>query len=784
MIGKEIYETWYPPKLKLSLSGGAKRSWHVSCFVSVSQNFSRGEQLTADTNSENIAIRAVELHRAGFLHPAKNAFISALDADPDNLIALYSVASIYLSIGSLNEADRAIDRFLEKKMDFALAHIVKSKISVSLGKIELAKQSAHTALSVEPTSKEARQLLLEISKIDNESVKATSRPDDHVSAHSLAGLKAQDLGDIPTEEHHFQLALQKNPEDYHALYSLGVMCWIRGDIDKSIDFLQQATNVAPNSVDTFFAYGTSLMSKGLWEKAQETLTIALNLNPNHGETRVNLSNLLHSMRRPIEALTTLNLGLEIEPNNQKLLNNKGYILTDLKQYSLAADTFKKLATLNPNYENALGLLAHAKLHACDWNEISELKEKIIEEVSRGNSVTQPFALMSLTDNPQIIRNCAKIFGSQRFPLQEKSLWRGEKYKHRKKRVAFLSGDFREHAVGYLFREILDRIDPAKYETIAIHSGAADKSDVYNYYKRKFNHYISAESKTSKELAEILKVFETDIAIDLSGYTSGSRLDVLSHRPAPIQISYLGYPGTLALPYIDYLIADKVTIPEGEEHNYSERILRLNSCYLPTSERHGKTYWRRTKYDHGLPSEGTVFCSFNHDYKINQPMFSTWMSLLHADKNSCLWLMKLNEDAQANLKSAARSHDIDPERLIFATRVKTLDEHLERYTNVDVCLDTFPYNGHTTTFDALSMGVNVISMAGKAFQSRVAASLLTDYGLTENIATTLDEYSMKALQAREKKQMGSYATPCLQNDATAESKGQSFNSVLDSLFVLS
>ena len=732
------------------------------------------------TRPENIANYAIELHRAGLLNEAKNAFDLVLKADPTNLVALYSIANINNSLSKFDEAEVWVDRFLESKADFALAHIEKSKSMAGQGKIDLAKESLTRALAIDPSSREAKQLRIALTELESSTKYSAAKQHRDASALAIAGVKTQESGDVYGAEKLFQLAIQKSPDDYTSLYSLAVINSERGKLDTAIELFRKATDAHPNEEGGFHGLGTVFMNKGLWEDAVESFNKVLALNPLHDGARTNKSNVLHSMRRVTDALATLDSGLEITPNNQKFLNNKGYILTELKQYASATKTFEKLAAINPKYENALGLLAHAKLHACDWENLTELKNQIISDVSNGFPATQPFALMSLTDDPCVIKQSAQIFGHQRFPEKNSPLWVGEKYKHRKKRLAFLSADFREHAVGYLFQAVLDHIDSTRFETIAIHSGVNDGSELYKYYREKFDHYISAESKTAKELAEILKAYEVDIAIDLSGYTSGSRLDILSYRPAPIQITYLGYPGTLALPYIDYLISDDITIPEKEESNYSERILKVNSCYLPTSLRTPNRDLAKTRMDHGLPNGNIVFCSFNHDYKINQPIFDTWMSLLHEHKDSCLWLMKLNEDAQLNLKRRAASLGVNPERLIFATRVKTIDEHLARYSHVDLCLDTFPYNGHTTTFDALSMGVNVVSMAGRAFQSRVAASLLNDYGQSQNIAHDLIEYKIKVNQALQLKASGTLSSPNLTSTATPESKYESFFSILDSL----
>jgi predicted O-linked N-acetylglucosamine transferase (SPINDLY family) len=230
---------------------------------------------------------------------------------------------------------------------------------------------------------------------------------------------------------------------------------------------------------------------------------------------------------------------------------------------------------------------------------------------------------------------------------------------------------------------------------------------------------------------------------LSGYTSGSRLDILSHRPAPAQATYLGFPGGLNVPYIDYLIADRITIPEESQHCYREKILYLPHCYLPRDSSVRPAGSVPPKSEFGLPDHGAVFCSFNHDYKINPPVFSIWMDLLRENKDSVLWLMKLNEDAQNNLLKSAASYDIEPKRLVFAGRVPRVEDHLARYRHVDVFLDTFPYNGHTTASDALFADVPVVTMRGGSFASRVASSLLNDIGRTEWSTTSLEAYRQTA-----------------------------------------
>jgi protein O-GlcNAc transferase len=331
------------------------------------------------------------------------------------------------------------------------------------------------------------------------------------------------------------------------------------------------------------------------------------------------------------------------------------------------------------------------------------------------------------------------FGRARFPQSPAPLWKGERYRHRKKRVAFISADFREHPVGYLLIELIERLPAYGYETLAVSLAQDDGSLLYRRYRHSFNHYLSCQDKNSLEVARILKSFEVDIAIDLAGYTSGTRLEVLAHRPCPVQVTYLGFPGTLGLPYIDYLIADYFVIPESHETYYTEKVLKLPHSYLPRDSSVKGSEHTPTRSEFGLPEIGPVFCSFNHDYKINPPIFDVWMQLLREHKDSVLWLMQLNDDARSNLEREALARGVDPKRLVFASRLPKIEDHLARYRHADVFLDTFPYGGHTTASDALLMGTPIVTLSGRSFANRVAGCLLTEHQQADNIASSLQQY---------------------------------------------
>jgi protein O-GlcNAc transferase len=272
----------------------------------------------------------------------------------------------------------------------------------------------------------------------------------------------------------------------------------------------------------------------------------------------------------------------------------------------------------------------------------------------------------------------------------------------------------------------------------------DGSDLWKLYRCAFDHYLDAKNMPILQFAKPLRVMEIDIAIDLSGHTEGTKLDVLSHRSLPVQMTYLCFPGTLGLPFIDYLIADLRIIPPESQKHYREKILYLPHCYLSRDTSVVPSSVTPKRIDFGLPEEGFIFYSFNHDYKINPPMFKIWIELLKKVPGSVLWLMKLNELAQGNLTKEAIKHGVDPERLVYATRVPRVEDHLARYRLADLFLDTFPYYGHTTCSDALLAGLPVVTYAGGGFSSRVAGSLLYDLELTELATGSYSEYKEKAL----------------------------------------
>ena len=673
---------------------------------------------------------------------AKQLFESALLQDPRNVVALYSLGAIESGNGEHAKALPLIERAIAGAPQFALAHLAQSVILFNLGRLDEAEQAVNKALSLDPELDNAKNHSNTIQLAKQGSANKKMSPEVVALNSQAIGLQAQ--GHHAQAEALLQQSLAIEPQNFLTLYSLGVSRAALTDFAGAYQYFDLACQAAPQQALAHFAKGKTLHDLGLAEDAITAYDQAIAADPKYMEAYTNKAALLQGINRHHDALLTLTAATEINPNHVRALEGQGQLLGQYKQYTLATNAFKRALQVDPGYDYGEGHLMGARQSNCDWTDFEANRQSIFKGIEAGKLVCGPLTIMALTDDAALIGKCAKLYATDKYKPSTNPLWTGEKYKHRKKRVAFISADFRIHPVGYLLIGLIEKFDKSKFELTGFFTGVSDKSDLWQRYRCAFDHYIDCAGMTSIEVAKLMRAMEIDVAIDLSGHTEGTRLDILAHRPAPAQVTYLGFPGTLGLPYIDYLIADPRLIPEDLEAHYQEKILRLPHCYLPRDESVVPSPITPQRSDFGLPEEGTIFCSFNHDYKINPPLFKVWMDLLKAVPGSVLWLMKLNEGAHANLRESAKQQGVDPDRIIFATRVPRVEDHLARYRLVDVFIDTYPYNGHTTASDALLAGLPVVTLKGKSFASRVAASLLHDVGLPDLACSSYDEYYQKAL----------------------------------------
>jgi protein O-GlcNAc transferase len=361
---------------------------------------------------------------------------------------------------------------------------------------------------------------------------------------------------------------------------------------------------------------------------------------------------------------------------------------------------------------------------------------------------------------------ARHFAQDTIRRAPKPLWNGSVWRNDRIRIAYLSGDFRRHPVGHLVVDLLERHDRARFEVIGVSFGPDDRSDLRARIASAFDRFIDVRTRSDREVAQLLLDLRVDIAVDLTGHTKGSRPAILAFRPAPIQACYLGFPGTMGVDFIDYILADATVIPADRQQFYAEKVVQLPDCYLPHDGKRTIAAHTPSRQELGLP-EGFVFCCFNNSWKITPALFDVWMRLLRAVEGSVLWLTRDSPEAESNLRREAAARGVDPARLVFAGRLPRTEDFLARQRAADLFLDTLPYNAHATASDALRVGLPVLTCRGESFSGRVAASLLEAVGLPELATHSLAEYESLALRlARDPSALRALSERLEQNRATS------------------
>jgi predicted O-linked N-acetylglucosamine transferase (SPINDLY family) len=399
----------------------------------------------------------------------------------------------------------------------------------------------------------------------------------------------------------------------------------------------------------------------------------------------------------------------------------------------------------PEFDFALGSLFEARRYACNWRDYESMQSAVCDGVRAGRNVDRPFSFLSVCDSATLQRQCAAAHAKYLCPRPLPPLWCGERYDHPRIRVAYVSADFRAHVVMELMAPIFEAHDRARFELIGVSLAADDHSEVLNRARAALDRFIDASLLDDAAAAQAIRAAEADIVVDLTGYTAGCRAAIFARRPAPVRVGYLGFAGTCAADCVDYLIADRTTVPATLEHAYSERIVRLAGSCLPTDDWQPLAAPPPARAELGLPEQAFVFCAFNNTYKFNPTMFAVWMRLLREVPGSVLWLREAGPAVRVHLEREAAACAVDPGRLVFAARIPSKADHMARQARADLFLDTFPYGAHATARDALWAGLPVLTLVGESFASRVAASLLTSLGLPELVTASLLDYEVRALE---------------------------------------
>ncbi len=542
----------------------------------------------------------------------------------------------------------------------------------------------------------------------------------------------------------YDLALNLDNQDPAIHINRGASLNELKQYEGAIASLNRAIALNPNIAEAWSNKGTALNELKRHEAALVDYDKAIELNPQHVEAWSNKGVSYAELKCYEEALAHYDKAIELNPQYIEAWSNKGTALNELKCYEAAAKSFHQALVLNPELPFGKGVLLHAKMLACDWQGVDSLYQSICQDLTENKKSADPFGFQGICNDELLLQKCAEIFSNTKFPASPQFDFEHLKREGGKIRIGYLCGEFREQATAILMTEIWELHDKSRFEIIAFDNGWDDKSPRRKRIEAAFDEWIDISRMSDDQAAAFIADKEIDVLVNLNGFFGKPRQGIFAKKPAPIEVNYLGFPGTIGSTYMDYLIADNVVIPKESRQYYTEKIVHLPHCYQANDSSRKIDGRKFSKKELGLPEEGFVFCCFNNSYKILPQMFDIWMRLLHSIPGSVLWLIEDNQDATRHLQQEAQARGISAARIIFAKRVP-LSEHLGRHQCADLFLDTLPYNAHTTASDALWAGLPVLTCTGTSFAGRVASSMLTVLDLPELITTSVAQYESLAYE---------------------------------------
>jgi len=642
---------------------------------------------------------------------------------------------------------------LSLKPNYAEAMLNKGLVLKELNRYEEAIVFAKQALLINPNLVEAWSNLgvafQELKRYDDAIAhydKALSLKPDYHEAWSNKGVTLNELKRYEEAIAHYDKALSLKPDYHEAWSNKGNTLNELKQYDEAIAHYDKALSLKPDYHEAWSNKGNTLNELKQYDEAIAHYDKALSLKPNLVEAWSNKGVTLNDLKLYDEAIAHYDKALSLKPDYAEGWSNKGVTLHELKRYDEAIAHYDKALSLKPDIDWISGDLLHAKMKICGWSGLAESLEDISKKVVANERVVNPFVLLALNDDACLHKQCSEIYAQDRHPENSALGPIPKAAKKEKIRIGYFSPDFRNHAVSLLTSELFEIHDRSRFEVFAFSLQKAPIDDEINIRLRKgFDRFIEVDNMSDLKIAQLARELEVDIAIDLAGPTQYSRFGIFSYRAAPIQLNWLGYPGTSGADFIDYIMADKTIIPEQHQQFYTEKVVTLPNTYMVDDSKRTSSSRKFTREECGLQENTFVFCCFNNDYKFNPKVLDCWSRILLSAKNSVLWISENNERFRANITIEFDKRGISSNRIIFAQRVALMADHLSRYTMADLFLDTYPYNAHTTALDSLKAGVPVLTLKGKSFASRVAASLLNAIGLPELITSTQEEYEVLAIE---------------------------------------
>jgi protein O-GlcNAc transferase len=549
----------------------------------------------------------------------------------------------------------------------------------------------------------------------------------------------------------FDAVAPQRPGDAELLNNRGVALWNLGRPAEALASLDEAVALEPGFAEAWGNRGLALKDLARLDEALASFETVTRLAPQNPVGWNSRGSVLREMKRFDDAIEAYGNAIALRPHYAEALNNRGYTWWAHKlEYAPALVDLQRALAIDPDHPYAAGEILHLKMYGADWRDFETRKSEIEAGVRLGQRVARPFMFQAVSDSPQDLQACSRIWAREKYfeaPLAAHDP--GSRKAHKKIRIGYVSGEFREQATAILMAGLYEAHDREKFEVIAIDNTGHDSkilsADAMRARLEKtFDRIIDISSLSDEAAAAAIRDAEIDILVNLNGYFGKPRMGVFARRAAPLQVNYLGFPATLGASYIDYILADGIVIPQGEREFYDEKVVTLPGSYQVNDNKGRAIASAPSRAEAGLPDTGFVFCNFNNAYKLTPSTFDSWMRILKQVDGSVLWLLESRPPFAENLRREAEARGVDGSRILFAPDRAPAD-HLARLSLAGLFLDSLPYNAHTTASDALWAGVPLLTLRGKAFAGRVAASLLTAAGLKELITETPEAYEALAIK---------------------------------------
>lgn len=676
--------------------------------------------------------------------PKTSTHPTTSDSEPDPSDALKTRAGIALQNGNPEKALLLYDELIAQKSNDAEAYYKRGNTLGQLRRWDLALANYDEAIALQPDYANAfcnRGTMLERLGRWDDALASYERaihlnPSDFLALFNRATV-LKELKRFEEALATYELAISLNNKYTDAHINRANVLQELGRHEEAIASYDQALRLNPSDFFAFFNRGTVLKKLQRFDEALAAYEQAISLKSDYLEAHINRGNILQELELHEEAVRSYDRAIDCSPLHSDAFADRGASLLKLRDFEAAIASYDKALALNANQRFTLGMRAYAKLQICDWDDLESDLIRLTGALSEGRAVCTPFPALSLIHSAALQCRAAQIFVREECPPNDALPAIRMRIGCKKIRIGYFSSDFRNHPVSLLSAELFETHDRSQFEVVGFAFGPKTNDPMRSRLERAFDRFIDVRKHSDVDVALVAREFEIHIAVDLGGFTEHSRTKIFAHRAAPIQLSYLGYLGTMGASYMDYLVADATIVPITEQEHYTEKIVYLPCYQVNDSQRRipDKMFSREQL---GIPPSVFVFSCFNSNYKIMPAVFSVWMRILSRAKNSVLFLYADNNLAARNLTKEATLCGIDSRRIIFGGRIP-ISDYLTRFRTMDLFLDTLPYNAGTTASDALWAGLPVLTCLGKTFSGRVAASLLKAIDLPELVTSTLGEY---------------------------------------------